>query len=202
MAPDDSSERPPQPALAPRRIHYEGLVYAIARQRPAIGDLAAYRRHAAERRGRSRYGMRGESTWYAALDPQTAIVEAGYHHLRDARGRERPLLGALHCLRVSGHFGDLHGRERERPDLIGEDYTVTRMLGRAWRRSPQLSGLLYPSARCQGSCLAIFRADVLLAVSRLGPVPVRRIGPDEIEVLVPGETGWRRLHRAALRREA
>lgn len=180
---------------------YDGLTYLVLPGARADLDLPRLHDAAADRNGLTRYGCAGLPTLYLALDPSTAIAEACYHLLNDCRRDAEPLDCALYQLRVRGRFADLHGRERPYPELLADDYRLTQELARRVRET-RLHGVLYPSARSNGFCLAAFAEHVLCACRFGGFVGVRVQSDRAVRVRAAGSTHWRLLQREELRRFA
>src|SRR5690606_40490418 len=63
-------------------------------------------------------------------------------------------------IQASGLFIDLRGKLEEFPALVGDDYAWPQSIGKRLAHEG-LPGLLYPSARWLGDCLATFRATPL-----------------------------------------
>lgn len=113
----------------------------------------------------SRYGDGSIRVWYGALEEDTALAETCYHQiqmLRDIEGVDGPVTRYRKVWRVqaSGLFVDLRGKTGEFPDLLGDDYGYPQSIGKRLSHEG-LPGVLYPSARWRGDCLAAFRADPL-----------------------------------------
>ncbi|WP_120997110.1 RES family NAD+ phosphorylase [Stutzerimonas urumqiensis] len=113
----------------------------------------------------SRYGDGTNRVWYGALDEDTALAETCYHQiqmLRDVEGVDRVVTRYRKVWRVqaSGLFIDLRAKLDAFPELIADDYGRTQAIGKRLVHEG-LPGLLYPSARWQGDCLAAFRAEPL-----------------------------------------
>jgi hypothetical protein len=114
----------------------------------------------------SRYGDGSVRVWYGALDEITSVAETCWHQLRQLRATEGidvPVVRyrAMYQVQARGLFLELRGKEREHPELLGDDYAPTQAIGKHVAREG-LPGLLYPSARWRdGSCLAGFRAEPL-----------------------------------------
>lgn len=193
------SRAAPSAGIAYGSVHYEGLAYLVLPAADASLCLDALCRHAVDRSGLSRYGTPGEPTWYMALDPASATAEVCYHALNDCSHEGEPIVCAMYQLRVRGRFADLHGRERRHPELIADDYRVTRQLARDVRAT-RLHGLLYPSARSNGFCIAAFRERVLHASRFLDFVSMRVQSQRTISLCPAGSARWRRLHRDDLQR--
>jgi len=185
------------------RVRYEGVLYVIIKHLQPITEIEELCRRSADHSGRSRYGTQGRPTWYGALDPLTAIAEASYHAMTDEGGNEgADVLGALYQLRVRGRFVDLHGRERTQPEIVGDDYAPTQLLARQVRTMTPLSGVLYPSARSSGTCLAMFTQQAMRNVKFIDTIPMRRISQTAIKVRAPRSTKWWKLRLDDLRRTA
>jgi hypothetical protein len=180
---------------------YDGLAYLILPGARADLDLRQLHDAATDRNGLSRYGCAGLPTLYLALDTSSAIAEACYHFLNDCRRDAEPFDCALYQLRVRGRFADLHGRERHHPELLADDYRLTQELARRVRAT-RLHGVLYPSARSNGFCLAAFAEHVLCASRFAGFVAVRVQSERAVRVRAAGGAHWRLLQREELRRFA
>jgi hypothetical protein len=183
------------------RVRYEGMLYVMVphHSQPLV-DLDELCLHAADRRGYSRYGTFGRSTWYGALDPDTAIAETCYHMLADpADADDEPTPFGLYKVGVRGRFADLYGREHNRPEIIGDDYGATQALARETRKST-LCGVLYPSARSDGACLAVFTRKALRSARFVDVISIRRLGGNTVRVRPPWSATWQTLHRHDLRR--
>lgn len=183
------------------RVRYEGMLYVMVphHSQPFV-DLDELCLHAADRRGCSRYGTFGRSTWYGALDPDTAIAETCYHMLADpADVYDEPTPFGLYKVGIRGRFADLYGREQHRPEIIGDDYCATQALARETRKST-LSGVLYPSARGNGACLAVFTRKALRSARFVDVISIRRLGANTVRVRPPWLAAWKTLHGRDLRR--
>jgi hypothetical protein len=182
------------------RVRYEGSIYVIAPSGASIESVEYFHRDTADHGGATRYGTFGRATLYGALDPFTAIAQAAHRVLIDPPYRPiQPL--ALYRLHVRGRFADLHGREHEQPQIIGSDYAPTQAFAARVRHVAGLSGVLYPSARCSGVCLAVFRPQALRSVRSLEAIPMRRMSDDAITVRCPWSDTWLKLGLHDLRRE-
>jgi hypothetical protein len=163
-------------------------------------DLDELCLHTADRRGCSRYGTFGRSTWYGALDLDTAIAETCHHMLADpADAYDDPTPFGLYKVGVRGRFADLYGREQRRPEIIGDDYGATQALARETRKT-SLGGVLYPSARGSGACLAVFARKALRSARFVDVISMRRLHDDCVRVRPPWAGVWQTLHRDDLRR--
>lgn len=106
-----------------------------------------------------RYGV-----WYGATDIRTTVYETVFHWHRflmdsfpdldvEVLGERR-----LFNVRCDALLVDLRGCEREAPQLVSRtSYAFTQQLGR-YLVDQQQNGLLFPSARCQGTNAAVFNA--------------------------------------------
>jgi hypothetical protein len=181
-------------------VHYDGLAYLLLPRCGAELDLDALCQRAADRHGLTRYGSPAQPTWYVALDPSSAMAEVCYHALNDCPRDERePLVCAMYQLRVRGRFADLHGRERRHPELIADDYRATQRLARQVRAT-RLQGLLYPSARSNGFCIAAFTPRVLGAPRFADFVALRVQSHRAVRVCPAGSGRWRTWRREDLQR--
>ncbi|HEY0180017.1 MAG TPA: RES family NAD+ phosphorylase [Dokdonella sp.] len=180
-------------------VRYDGVLYVVGRE-PSGDDADVLYRQLADCSGDSRYATLGEPTWYGALDPFTAIAEAAYHALCRPPTDAADTLGALYRLRVRGRFADLHGRERFQPVIVGDSYVATQALAREVRARAALSGVLYPSARSSGTCLAVFARCALRGAQRLDALPMRRVSPSCLKVRAPWSRTWWKLRLEDLRR--
>lgn len=113
----------------------------------------------------SRYGDGTFGVWYGSLDLETTIHETVFHMLRAELGieglnelvvRER----AVYLVDCEAILIDLVGRQKDYPQLLGEDYSFTQAVGRRVSKEGH-PGLLAPSARCSGANTAIFNSAVL-----------------------------------------
>lgn len=177
-------------------VSYDGPVYLMLPRCNVELGLAELRRLAADR-GASRYGSPGQPTWYVALDPDSALAELCYHVMNERPRRAEPFTCALYRLRAHGRFADLHGRERRHPELIADDCAATRQLACRVRRT-RLDGLLYPSARSNGFCIAVFSDRVFRSAHLMELVAMRMHSDSTVKVCSSGH--WRSLQRERLRR--
>lgn len=202
---DPAADRTPAAAQALRipygTVRYDGLAYLLLPGAGADLDLRELCRVAADRHGLTRYGCAGRPTVYVALDPSSATAQMCYHALNDCRRDAAPLDCALYQLRVRGRFADLHGRERHHPELIADDYRVTQGLARHVRAT-RLHGVLYPSARSNGFCLAAFAEHVFCGSRFAGFVSLRVQSDRAVRLRPAGSAHWRLLHRDDLRRSS
>ena len=105
----------------------------------------------------SRYGV-----WYGSLDVRTTVYETAFHWHRfildsfadlhaEVIGERR--LFEVHC---DGLLIDARGREIEEPLLTSRSsYALTQSLGR-YLVDQQQNGILFKSARCDGTNIAVF----------------------------------------------
>lgn len=192
---------PPALRVSYGTVRYDGLAYLVLPGGSPQLDLRELCRTAADRHGLTRYGCAGRPTVYVALDPSSAMAEVCYHALNDCRRDPEPFDCALYQLRVRGRFADLHGRERHHPELIADDYRVTQDLARQVRAT-RLHGVLYPSARSNGFCLAAF-AEHVFCWSRFVDFASIRVQSDRtVRLRAAGSAHWRLLHRDELRRRS
>lgn len=132
-----------------------GLAYSEAIGYPFEADVSVA----------SRYGDGSIRVWYGALDEDTALAETCYHQiqmLREIEGVDRVVIRyrKVWQIQASGLFIDLRGKLEEFPALVGDDYAWPQSIGKRLAHEG-LPGLLYPSARWAGDCLATFRATPL-----------------------------------------
>lgn len=154
----------------------------------------------------SRFGDGSVRVWYGALDQATALAETCWHQLQQLRaieGVDAPVVRhrAVYQVRARGLFLELRGKERDHPELVGDDYVPTQAIGRH-AAGQGLPGLLYPSARWpDGECLAAFRPEPL-GVPKLLHYLTYRIDPAAGTVAVERKPGvvQRVLHERELRR--
>lgn len=105
--------------------------------------------------------------WYGSLEAETTVMETAWHwyrFVRDSYGdedREIVTDRRLFDVRCDALLIDLRGREQRHPGLVSRSsYDFTQGIGR-YVHQQQLNGLLAPSARCDGSNAAVFRAERL-----------------------------------------
>lgn len=172
-----------------------GLAYSEAIGYPFEADVSVA----------SRYGDGTIRVWYGALDEDTALAETCYHQiqmLREIEGVDRVVTRYRKVWQVqaNGLFIDLRGKLEEFPALIGDDYAWPQSIGKRLAHEG-LPGLLYPSARWPGDCLAAFRATPLSQPQQLYDLTYR-IDPVAGHVDVEREPGklLRRLSLEQLRR--
>ena len=155
----------------------------------------------------SRFGDGSIRVWYGAFNEATARAETCWHALRQANDLIDPpetafvRYRAVYTVRAQGLFGDLRGKERAFPTLVGDDYSATQPIGK-YAAQQGLAGLLYPSARWpQGECVAAFRADPLSAPALLYYLTYRIDMAQQTVVIerTPGVVD-QRLHVLELRR--
>ena len=110
----------------------------------------------------SSYGV-----WYGSLNLETTVFETAWHWYRfvlDSYGdqdREIVTDRRVFDVRCDALLIDLRGGESAVPDLVSrKSYALTQQIGR-YVHEQQLNGLLGPSARCDGTNAAVFRADRL-----------------------------------------
>lgn len=183
-------------------VQYDGLAYLVLPDGDCELDLAQVCRAGAECSGLTRYGAPGLPTSYLALDPSSALAEVCYHVLNDCRRGTEPIRCAVYQLRVRGRFADLHGRERRHPELIADDYRITQRLARRVRATRNLHGLLYPSARSNGFCLAAFSDHVFCSSRFVDFVSLRVQSDRAVRLCATGSVHWRLLSRDELCRSA
>ncbi len=119
----------------------------------------------ADRSVASRFGDGTNRVWYGALDEDTALAETCYHQiqmLRQVEGIDRVVTRYRKVWQVqaTGLFMDLREKLTLCPELIGDDYALPQSIGKRLAHEG-LPGVLYPSARWLGDCLATFRASPL-----------------------------------------
>lgn len=114
---------------------------------------------------RTRYGDGTFGVWYGALELETTYAETAFHMMVDESRieglseeviRERALYH-VHCRAL---LADLSAKRESHPQLISEDYTDTLAIARRLVDENH-SGLLAPSARCNGTIAALFKSSVL-----------------------------------------
>ena len=132
-----------------------GLAYSEAIGYPFEADVSVA----------SRYGDGSIRVWYGALDEDTALAETCYHQiqmLREIEGIDRVVTRyrKVWQIQANGLFIDLRDKLEEFPALTGDDYAWPQSIGKRLAHEG-LPGLLYPSARWRGECLAAFRATPL-----------------------------------------
>lgn len=104
--------------------------------------------------------------FYAARDLDTAIDETIHHRERFlAATNEAPIEVEMRVLRVrlKGELHDLRGLRENHPEVYHpEDYSYSRLLGRAVREAGG-SGIVYDSVRRSGGeCAAVLRPKAIL----------------------------------------
>jgi len=191
----------PFASLSYGRVLYEGAFYIVLPQHGAtLVDLDELCMASASWNCQTRYGTFGRPTWYGALDPATAIAEHCHRVLTHrVRGASESVPAALYQLHVRGRFADLHGRETAQPEIIADDYRPTQALARE-ARARMLGGVLYPSARSSGTCLAVFGRKVMRSARFVDAIPIVRVASDTIRVRPPWTGTWWTLHHDDLRR--
>src|SRR6266404_4468903 len=105
--------------------------------------------------------------WYGAPDLETTVYETAWHWYRFVRdsfgGEDRDITTERRVfnVRCDALLVDLRGKESAYPDLVSRrSYAFTHQVGR-YVHEQALNGLLYPSARCNGTNAAIFNAERL-----------------------------------------
>ena len=197
-APDRAGPAPPR--IDYGTVCYDGPAYLLLGG-AAPPDLDRLLERSADRGGLSRYGCMGEPTWYVALDRDSAIAEVCYHTLSDCRRGAGQFEWTAYQVRVRGRFADLHGRERRHPQLVADDYRLTHALAREVRDSRQ-HGILYPSARSNGVCIAAFDAHVFRSFRRIDGISLRVKSAEVARICPQGSRRWRVLRRDELQRHA
>lgn len=190
----------PPPRVNYGSVCYDGPAYLLLGG-AAPSDLDQLLERSAERGGLSRYGCIGKPTWYVALDRDSAIAEVCYHTLSDCRRNAERFDWTAYQVRVRGRFADLHGRERRHPRLIADDYRLTHSLAREVRDS-RLHGILYPSARSSGVCIAAFDAQVFRSFRRVDGISLRVQSNEVARLCLHGSRRWRVVRRDELQRHA
>jgi hypothetical protein len=181
------------------RARYDGCIYAIVAGTPARIDRDEILRRLADRLGTSRFGTRGQDTWYGALDADSAMAEAAYSALTHPT-RRRTTNATLIELRVHGRFADLHGRQRQAPQILADTYAATQELAARVRHVSGLHGVLYPSSRSNGICLALFDEHAIRDARAVGTISMCRIGDDAVRVYQTWDDTCRVLRVQELRR--
>ena len=109
-----------------------------------------------------RYGV-----WYGSLDLETTVYETAWHWYQFVRDsfpdgdREITSERRVFNVRCTALLLDLRGRETTYPELASRStYSFTHQIGN-YVHDQGLNGLLYRSARCQGTNAAIFRPERL-----------------------------------------
>ena len=132
--------------------------------------------------------------WYGSPELETTVYETVFHWHRfvmdsfpdtgrEIVGERRVYKAACDALLI-----DLRGREREHPALVSRSsYALTQALG-VWLFEQGQNGLLAPSARCAGTCAAVFRAERLSNVRDVCFLTYRS-RPDEDSVTVQRRPG-------------
>jgi len=110
----------------------------------------------------SQYGV-----WYGSPELETTVYETGWHWFRFVRDsfpeEDRQIATERRAfnVRCDALLLDLRGRESAYPDLVSRtSYAFTHRVGHIVHEQ-RLNGLLYRSARCNGTNAAIFRAERL-----------------------------------------
>lgn len=118
----------------------------------------------------SRFSDGSFGVWYGAEEWMTTIWETGYHMVQNEEARERVsddevitryrMIYQVDCRAI---LVDFRGKEKDIPEIIGDDYAKTRKIGQT-AKSQGAPGIITPSARCRGmygTCLAIFSEKFL-----------------------------------------
>lgn len=111
----------------------------------------------------SRYGNGTFGVWYGALDLITTIHETIFHLMRE-ESKVEGLSGilkrerAVYLVKARAVLIDLVGKERQYPDLISDNYSLTQQI--AERLHNEHPGLLAPSARCNGANIVAFTPKI------------------------------------------
>jgi hypothetical protein len=110
----------------------------------------------------SQYGV-----WYGCPELETTVYETGWHwfrFVRDSFGdedREVTTERRVFNVRCDALLLDLRGKQSAFPDLVSRtSYAFTHRVGQ-YVHGQGLNGLLYQSARCNGTNAAIFKAERL-----------------------------------------
>jgi hypothetical protein len=137
--------------------------------------------------GGSRFNGPELGAWYAAATVTTAIVEVAHHLRREAAARRLPELGRTYrsyTARLAGRFRDIHGRQREMPEVYASDnYAAGQQFGEALR-SAGADGIVYDSVRHRGGRNACaYRPSKVLEVTQAAHFEVR-VQADRKEIRV------------------
>jgi hypothetical protein len=113
----------------------------------------------------TRFGDGTYGVWYGSLELKTTVFETGFHMVK-AEGavegldevvvRER----AVYRVKCSAILIDLRGKQSAFPKLAADTYGFTQKIGQRINREGH-PGLLAPSARYNGTNIAVFNPDVL-----------------------------------------
>jgi hypothetical protein len=105
--------------------------------------------------------------WYGAMQVETTVYETAWHWYRfivdSFADEDREIVSErrLFNVRCDALLIDLRSREAAYPDLVSRtSYAFTHQVGR-FVHEQGLNGLLYRSARCDGTNAALFKAERL-----------------------------------------
>jgi RES domain-containing protein len=119
-----------------------------------------------------RFNSAGRGAWNAAFEVRTAQTEVAFHRaaeLKEVRWKTEEVFSYIDYLADFRHeFHDIRGDPDFLDCLDPNSYTASQSLGFSLLRSGS-AGILYPSVRHQGDCIACFRPPLVLNV-REGPM--------------------------------
>jgi hypothetical protein len=151
------------------RIGPQELIYGI----PDAHIVNAAFTHPGPHGGRFNDSNRG--AWYAAVEFDTSVAEVSFHRrrlfqdVRDERFRGRYSFDYVDFVAdFAGMFHHLDSRERKdclQPAPIPECYRAPQALAGALLRSGS-TGIVYPSVRSSGMCIACFRPVLVTHLRR------------------------------------
>ncbi len=117
----------------------------------------------------TRFSAGSFAVWYGAEEWMTTIFETIHHMAKNESARqssnEKEIVRhrMIYQVDCKGILADFRGKEKDFPELVGDDYTETHKIGRkVYFEGPP--GIITPSARCRGmdgTCLAIFDERLL-----------------------------------------
>jgi hypothetical protein len=115
----------------------------------------------------TRFSDASHGVWYGSLELETTVYETAWHwyrFVRDSFAHEDRVITTdrrVFIVRCDALLPDLRGKEGTYPDLVSRtSYAFTHQVGR-YGHQQGLNGLLFRSARCNGSNAAIFKAERL-----------------------------------------
>ena len=113
----------------------------------------------------TRFGDGTYGVWYGSIEMRTTVYETGYHMIKAelaVEGLDEIIIRerAVYRVRCRAILIDLRDKQKDFPKLVANDYGFTQRIGKRINREGH-PGLLAPSARCNGTNIAIFNPQVL-----------------------------------------
>jgi len=106
----------------------------------------------------ARFNGPDRGAWYAGFQPETSLAEVSFHHtlwLQETNHLHDTVTYDAYLADFAGAFHDVRQDEIFANCIGANDYTFAQLLG-ATLLENDATGIVYPSARATGDCLAAF----------------------------------------------